>query len=196
MKKRINLFRGRKRVLFSLDKYLTPTVRLAVDLFGILIFLIFIFIFIMNISLTSKIKSLEQQKKDSLNYLLQNKELEAKMRYFKAKESQINYYYNQDAKFLPYYTVLVDALKSATTSPSLTSVIIDKKRKTDFIITLDSIDSALNFLKHVESDAFTSRFENLSLSQFSVIQLNKKKETSGYKFTFTGVFKQVNDTSL
>lgn len=196
MKKRINLFRERRRALFSFDKYLTPTVKLAVDLFGVLIFLLFLFIFITNINLTAKIKSLEQQKKDSLSYLLQNKELEAKMRYFKAKEGQINYYYNQDAKFLPYYSVLVDALKTATTSPALTSVIIDKQRKTDFIITLDSVDSALSFLKHVESDIFTSRFEKLTLSQFSVIQLNKKKETSGYKFTFTGIFKQVNDTSL
>ncbi len=154
-------------------------------------------------------KLLDKTKQEDLKYLLNDKDFEAKMIFFKSKKELVNTYLKDDAHFLPYYSLLLDSLdnetasESASNSSSLQTVSIDKDRNTEFTVIINELDSAISFLKYVESEDFLSHFEDITLTQFNLLEdvIEEKNENSqqikeSYQFEFKGKFTKIKDDIL
>lgn len=197
MKKRINLFQSRKiKANFSFIDVMLLNVKLYATIVASLLFVIFIILTLLNFQTASKLKALSIQKDSSLTYLLTKKDLEVQLRYFKSKQSQVTQYYQNDTHFLTYYKVLSDALLTATNSPSLDNVVIDKNRNTNFVVSLPDFDGAVRFLQYVESSTFLNRFNELVLIDFNLLQATQGKVIGSYKFTFSGTFAKLNEDAF
>ena len=149
MAKRINLLIHRqKKPLPKILVSLSRTGKKIVSFIGIVFFVIFIFINYQIILGKKEIVKLESIKKDYLNYLIENKDNEAELRYFNAKEQQLKEYSKDDASFLPYYQVLLNALNYASDSAAISTseavllknISIDKNRRSEFNIQLANLE--------------------------------------------------------
>ncbi len=196
MIKKINLFRTKPKKLTSpLIIFFAGKGKKYGVFFSIIFFIGFLTVNFLIIKDKAKIRQLNAKKEEYLKYLLDNKDSEAKFRYFKAKQKQLSDYYGDDASFLPYYQVLTDALKPASESASLESVTINNKRDASFNVKITDYDKAINFLKYVESDDFLNNFDELVLTGFNLFEKRKGSEETAqgsYKFSFAGSFKSIN----
>lgn len=188
--KRINLLTKQKKYtdisnLFFKLKYLTG--------FIVLIFLLsYIFFAIVLSGQQNTLSVLESQKKSLLEYLLQNKQVEAKFVYFRSKERQLSEILKDDVNFYPYYNLLQDSLKSSSPEAALENVVIDKNKTVTFSIGFKDNNSMLDFFKFAESDEFLKNFSQLILNTFSSSVL---ATSNSYKLEFKGVFSQLNETA-
>jgi hypothetical protein len=203
MAKRINLLIHRqKKPLPKILVSLSRTGKKIVSFIGIVFFVIFIFINYQIILGKKEIVKLESIKKDYLNYLIENKDNEAELRYFNAKEQQLKEYSKDDASFLPYYQVLLNALNYASDSAAISTseavllknISIDKNRRSEFNIQLANLEVAVNFMRYVESDVFLNNFDELVLTNFNLFETKQTEKSENYQFKFSGVFKKINDT--
>ncbi|MBI4009079.1 hypothetical protein HY357_02505 [Candidatus Roizmanbacteria bacterium] len=156
-----------------------------------LFFLLVAYAFFYGILLRQKqkIDNLSTQKKDILEFLLANKETEAKFVYFRNKHKQLSDILEGDVNFYPYYFLLKDSLKSSTPEAILDSVVIDKAKTFTFSVSIEDFPTMLSFLRFAESDDFLKNFNQLILSSFSNTQTSKK----GYELGFRGVFIDLNE---
>ena len=115
-----------------------------------------------------RFKSLTKSKQKYLALLINDKDIEANTRYFKGKQTQLLKYEKDDARFLPYYSVLVSALSSSSQSATLDSIEIDKNRDATFIVKFKDYDGMVQFLRYVESEEFLSNFEALSMASLNL----------------------------
>jgi len=197
MAKRINLFRLKpKSSLPPLLMFFTSKGKNLGVVFSILFFIGFLTVNLLIFRDRTKIRQLNAQKEVYLKYLMDNKNTEAKFKYFKAKQKQLSDYYGNDASFLPYYQVLTDALKPASESAVLESVTINNKRDSTFTVKILNYDKAINFLKYVESDDFLNNFDELVLTGFNLFEkengANDSSKGSSYQFSFKSSFKSIN----
>lgn len=201
MKKRINLFSRKKR--FDVFATYAVKIRRFGTVAGILMFFGFIYV-IYNIYITQKAtQELTKQKQLYLSILLNEKDIEANIRYFKGKQTQLVTFEKDDAHFLPYYNLLVNVLDSSTESASLDNVTIDKGRATSFTVKFDSYDGMVSFLKYVESSNFLNNFESLTMSNLSLSRtltpnmtgISNRLNNKNYQLEFKGKFKEINDKS-
>lgn len=187
MKNRINLFKRKPR-----QDYLTlnaPRFKRYLSGFGVVLFLFFIFLIFQVVQLDTKHQDLLKKKETYLKYLLDEKDLEANMRYFKSKQTQLNTFLKDDARFLPYYEVLSNSLKQASDRTQLDTIDIDKDRNTRFVVRFNSSDEMLLFLKYIEAEDFLKNFVSLSLQSFSLS--NQKTKGNRYQLELQGVFKEI-----
>lgn len=198
MSKRINLFKIRSKSHFSSEVAILIDWAKKISLVLCLIFFIaFLVVNYLIIKNKLKLNQLNSQKENDLKYLIDNKTDEAKLQYFKTKQKQLSDYYGEDAAFLPYYKVLLQALEPASDSAVLESVTIDNNRDSTFIVKIYDYDQAINFLKFVESDDFINNFDRLILTGFDLYQQtddSNSNEKDSYQFSFKGNFKSLNVT--
>lgn len=189
MKKRINLITKQKKYLQ--EEKLFYYLKISTYI----IFAIFFVCIAVNLSfLVKSKKNLELKKKEKemyLQFLLKNKEVEAKFVYFQNKSSQIKNILKNDVNFYPYYTLLKDSLKYASPEPVIESIVINKDRRTTFMLGFESTQQLLAFFKFAESPEFLNNFSELSLHQFS---LEERKEVKNYKLGLVGKFNLLNET--
>lgn len=191
MKKRINLLLS-KRKSHLLTVY-GEKIKLVVSVIGVICFLIFLYLTVMFFRVKSNINKMNEKKKLYLSYLLENKDTEANVRYFKGKQIQLTDFLKDDAHFLPYYTILKEALNSSTQSALLDTIMINKLRETTFVVQFSNYENMILFIKYIESDEFLSKFNQLTLANFS---LNVKSSTPNaykYQLQFQGKFNQINE---
>ncbi|NMB83753.1 hypothetical protein GYA28_00510 [Candidatus Roizmanbacteria bacterium] len=188
MKKRINLLVKQKKYLQieELFKY----IKLGVVVTTVIFFVIISVYLLLLSSSKRKIDILIVEKKQLLEYVLKNKEVEAKFKYFHGKNSQIQTIMKNDVNFYPYYSLLKESLKNASPEPVLESVVIDRTRATTFTLSFNNLTSLLTFLKYAESPGFLSNFSELSLHQFGIDQKNNEKT---YSANLVGKFIQLNE---
>lgn len=189
MKKRINLFKsreGQQRKIQFIEK-----IRLLCAIAAFILVVIFLYFSYLNIQIRKSIQTVNLQKQTYLNFLVENKNIEAKLRYFKNKQTQLTAFLGEDARFLPYYKLLKDVITSSSESASIESIVIDKTRNTDFIVRFVTYDSMIRFFNYIESDEFLKHFSKLSLTQFNIVEDEAKLQKKNYALTFTGIFKQV-----
>lgn len=200
MKKRINLFSRKKR--FDVFAAYAVKVRRYGTFVGILLFLVFAYVIYNIFTVQKQVQALSKQKQLYLSVLLNEKDIEANIRYFKGKQTQLITYEKDDAHFLPYYQVLLNVLESSTQSAVLDSVQIDKNRETSFTVRFSDYDSMLSFLKYVESPEFLQNFDSLTMSNLSLSRLQRGPATQGvsnksnnknFQLEFKGKFKQIKD---
>lgn len=194
MKKKINLLTKQK-------KYQTyETIFKAVKITCVLTIILFVTSYtVYYIILSSQKKELNlylTQKKNALEYITQNKEVEAKFVYFSSKLQQISQILTEDVNFHPYYTVLTESLKSASPEGQLEKVSIDRNRTVDFSVNLADTPSLLSFLRFIESENFLENFDQLSLTNFTLYSGGgfSLQGGAGYKLFLKGVFKKLDET--
>jgi len=186
MKKRINLLQHRFKE--KSNEHIYQIVKKFSSIASLLLFIIFLVVSVLFVQLSQSRKKTELEKQQLLTYLLQQKELEAKIMYFKQKQTQLDNYVKNDARFIRYYKVLNTSLSYATNSPILVSVEIDKDRNTSFTVRVQDVGSAVSFLKYVESQQFLQFFNDLSLTHFNLLEPDYKRKSSSYEFAFRGQF--------
>ena len=194
--KRINLFAKQKKYA-QIEKYFSW---LRFSLIGFVILFVFfnIFSFVILSKQQKKLKSLDALRKQYLDFLIKNNEIEAKFIFYKNKNQEFNKIIANDVNFLPYYRVLNDSLRSATSSALLNALTINKDRSTDFSIQIENYETAFQFIKYAETDNFLKNFEALTLVEFSS-QLNSKGQTADtnkkrlINLAFKGKFRKLNE---
>lgn len=187
MKTRINLFRRKPQ-----QDYISihaPKIKRTLTIVGVILFLFFIFLITQVLRLDSNQRELLKKKETYLKYLLDEKEAEVNVRYFKSKQTQMNTFLKNDANFLPYYSVLKKSLDEGLAKPILDTIDIDKDRKTTFIVRFSSYAEMDMFLKYIESEDFLKNFSALALQSFSI----NKQTISGNRFELQlkGIFKEL-----
>lgn len=197
MKKRINLFSRKKR--FDVFAAYASKIRFYGTVIGVFLFVIFMIVIYQIYTIQKDLRDLTKKKQLYLSVLLDEKDIEANIRYFKGKQTQLTTFEKDDAHFLPYYSVLVNVLKTSTNSATLDRVEIDKNRNTTFIVKFTDYDSMISFLKYVESPDFLDNFDALSMASLSLSRNTQNTEVSivsqnkNYQLQFKGKFKQIND---
>lgn len=187
MKNRINLFKQKPKLDFisihaaKFKAYLTGA--------GVFVFIAFLLLINQVFLLDLLQRDLIKKKETYLKYLLDEKETEANMRYFKSKQTQLNTFLKNDANFLPYYEVLLSSIGETNANAVLDTIDIDKNRETRFIVKFTNDGEMLTFLNNIESENFLENFISLSLQNFS---LNKQvSKSSKYQLELRGVFKEL-----
>jgi len=191
MKKRINLLLSKKKVHFLVlygDK-----IKLLASIIGVFCFIVFIFLTIILLKVKNNINSMNDKKKLYLAFLVDNKDSEANVRYFKSKESQLTTFMKDDANFLPYYTILKEAVTSSSSTQSalLDSVSINKLRDTSFTVKFSNYHNMISFIKFIESNDFLSKFSQLSLANFTLNLKTLGISSYKYQLQFRGRFNQI-----
>lgn len=184
MRKRINLLKANKKFVE------TESAFLKLKNFAILIFFIFLAVnlalFFFILRQNQKLSALTEQKQLLLNFLIDNKEADAKFSYFRGKEKQIKQVLLEDVNFYPYYNLLKDSLDKFAVGANLYSVTIDKTKATSFTISFQNYDNLIDFLRFAESDEFLKNFNQLSLVKFSRNDTQLSK--NDYRLNFVGSF--------
>jgi len=188
MRKRINLLTKQKKYLQ--EEKLFYYLRIASYITAVIFFIFFI---VNLLFLAQNKKNLDLKKKEKemyLQFLLKNKEVEAKFVYFQNKSSQVKNILKNDVNFYPYYILLKESLKYASPEPVIESISINKDRTTSFVLGFDSTSQLLVFFKLAESPEFLKNFSELSLHQFS---LEENKEVKNYKLGLLGKFNLLDE---
>jgi len=188
MKKGINLITKQKKYLHY--ENLFKTLRSLLLVMVIVFFVILIPSFLTVVQNNKKLDALYLEKKNLLQYLATNKEVEAEFIYLRNKQSQITKVINEDVNFLPYYNLLTDSLKQASPSPMLDAIIITKDRTINFTLRFDDPKSITTFLKFAESEGFLKNFSQLYISQ---INLESKKGSQNYQLLLIGKLNPINE---
>ena len=135
-----------------------------------------------------------------LSLLMEEKDVEANIRFFKGKQTQLYTYEKDDARFAPYYSILLDMLNTSTDSATLDSIEIDKTRSTSFVIKFKDYETMISFLKYVESEEFLKNFDELSMASLSlnrdvVVVSTARYANKNFQLQFKGKFKELNEES-
>lgn len=137
-----------------------------------------------------KIQALSNQKKSFLTTMSGGKNEEAKLAYLSKKMDAYGQFIKDDARFLPYFTLLNNALKTSSQSAVLSSFLIDKDRDVEFTLSFGRLEDLLKSFEFVESDQFLKNFEQLSLTQFLS---QKNKAQINYEISFEGKFIKLDE---
>lgn len=185
MKNRINLLSKQEKYL-KLAR-LFESLRIGIMVLGLAIFTLDIIFFGFLIRQKRQLDLLSTEKKKILDFLLANKEAEAKFVYFRNKENQISALLKNDVQFYPYYNVLNTSLSSASPSGRLESLIIDKNKEVEFSVGFNDIASLTSFFKFAESESFLSNFAKLNLNGFNIGKQGGKSYQLGFKGKFNNL---------
>jgi len=194
--KRINLFAKQKKYV-QIEKYFTWFRFFSIGLVAAFV-LFSAYSFISLSSQQRKLKNLDLARKQYLDFLIRNNEIEAKFIFYKNKNEEFNKIIANDVNFLPYYQVLNESLKFSTSAALLNSLTINKDRSAEFSILIENYDIAFEFIKYSETETFLKNFDALTLIEFSS-QLNTKAQTEDNNkkrlitLTFKGKFRKLDE---
>lgn len=197
MKKRLNLLSSKKH--FDWFGVYAAYIKRVGTIAGVIAFILFAVIIVKTISVQKDAADFMKKKQLYLSLLADQKDAEANTRFFKGKLTQLNKYELDDARFVPYYTVLLAAIKSSTQSAVLDTVNIDKTRATTFLVKFKDYEGMILFLKYVESPDFLNNFEELSMASLNLSRIQSSTSNSqgatskSYQLQFTGKFKPIHD---
>ena len=186
MKKGINLLS--KQLKYK--KIGTIIVRLRVVLVVLTVFfaLLFLSFSVILFRQSQEVNKLISNKRSLLEYLLVNKEVEAKFVFFNNRYQEIKEILKNDVNFLPFYSLLNESLNQASPAPQLKSLVINRDRTVSFALNFIDLPSLLTFLKFGESDNFLDNFDQLILGSFNIVQNSAKEKKANYELIFNGKF--------
>ncbi|MBI1863341.1 hypothetical protein HYS00_04465, partial [Candidatus Microgenomates bacterium] len=92
-----------------------------------------------------------------------------------------------DAQFVPYYNLLLEALKTSSQSGTLSEFNINKKHEVAFTIHFNTFDDMTQSFAFIESERFLNNFKQLSMANFFGLNTDQSK----YELTFTGTFMDI-----
>ncbi|MEK7070387.1 MAG: hypothetical protein AAB966_01130 [Patescibacteria group bacterium] len=188
---KLNLLGAREQSR-KLDQYSSW---LRLSLLGITVtFALFVLSFaVINVFQSNRRTQLQRTKNQLISELSAKRENESKLIRLSNKLSSYNEFQKDDARFLPYFNLLQETLKEGSQSGVLSGFKVTKDRDVEFEIQFEDVDAMLNSFRFIETDEFLSKFDTLSLSNFSRVlrSLAGESETS-IRLTFKGQFINLN----
>jgi hypothetical protein len=186
MKKGINL-------LIKQDQYIKyervfKQLKLVLVLFCIVALLEYIGLYLVVRSQRQKTVELQNQNQTLLNYIVQNKQVEANLLFFNQKEHQLVTILKTDVNFYPYYELLTNSLLQYGAQAKLVSLTMDNSRLSEFTLQFPDYSSMLTFFKFAETDEFVKNFDTLVLSNFTATPGSQQS----YQLVFKGTFKEIH----
>ncbi|OGK21806.1 hypothetical protein A2866_03530 [Candidatus Roizmanbacteria bacterium RIFCSPHIGHO2_01_FULL_39_8] len=186
MKKGINL-------LIKQDQYIKyervfKQLKLVLVLFCIVALFEYIGLYIVVQRQRQKTVELQNQNQTLLNYIVQNKQVEANLVFFRQKEQQLVTILKTDVNFYPYYQLLTDSLLQYGPQAKLVSLTMDNERQSEFTLQFPDYAGMLTFFKFAETDEFVTNFDSLVLSNFTATP----GEQQSYQLVFKGTFKEIH----
>lgn len=184
-KKRINLLQNRYDyyALGRIFTWLKRTVIVYTVFFITLSFAAYVY----YLSRQTELARLETQKRNLLLSSDAQRQDEAKLLLLSSKLNSYKEFMKDDAQFVPYYNLLLEALKTSSQSGTLSEFNIDKRRAVNFTIRFQSFEEMTQSFAFIESDAFLRNFNELSMANFFGLNSDQTK----YELSFTGVFKEI-----
>ncbi len=187
-KTRINLLTS-KQDYYRLENYFA-LFRKFLSGYCLVLFLIVLGLASYRIFQTIQINNLNQTKKEILLQLASRQTDEVKLIKLSKKLNSLHKFMKDDAKFIPYYELLLTTLRSSSQSATLQEFNIDKSRAMNFKLRFNNFDEMVSAFQFIESRAFGKNFEKLDMIDF----IGKGGELAGvtYELSFEGVFKPIN----
>lgn len=184
-KKRINLLQNRYDyyALERIFKWLKTGVIVYAVLFIAMSFGALVFYLYKN----RELSRLENQQKLLLLSSDSQKNDEAKLLILSRKLSYYKEFIKDDAQFVPYYNLLLEALKTSSQSGTLSEFDIDKKHEVHFTVRYSSFEEMTQSFAFIESERFLQNFKTLSMSNFFGTSSTQTK----YELSFKGEFKEI-----
>ncbi len=189
-KTRINLLSS-KQDYYKIESYF-GLFRSFLLVYSVVLFLIVGGLGIFLIIQSFQLGSARNQKKSILNQLANYKTDEVKLIRLSKKLNAYHGYMKDDARFIPYYELLVSTLQESSQSATLKDFTIDKSRSMQFKLAFNSFDEMSRSFQFIESDSFKQNFESLDLVDF-IGKGTKETEGSRYELSFKGIFKVINE---
>lgn len=137
------------------------------------------------------VKRLENQKRALLLSSDAQKANEAKLLLLSKKLTYYKEFMKDDAQFVPYYNLLLEALKTSSQSGTLSEFDIDKKHNVNFTISYSSFDEMTQSFAFIESEPFLRNFKELSMANFFGLNSDQAK----YELSFQGTFHDINENA-
>ena len=164
MNQRINLLQNRASILALLHRYayLRTATYVYVGIFLMICAVVGIYLY----SLSSQLQAAEAQKAELLRTMEGTQQQEAKLSLLGKKVRQFDTYIQDDAHITPYYDILLGTLKQSSQAATLSEFSINKEREATFTIKFLTFDDLLQSFRFIESPAFLSHFEELSMNNF------------------------------
>lgn len=187
MKKTINLLQ--KRGLYARAEYRFLLFRRFVLGLSVLFLLICLFFTYQYFQTKLQIDALQSKQNQLLRDLQLNSQKEAQLVVLSKKLSQYNKFSKDDAKFIPYYNLLLKTLQSASQSAKLSQFNIDKNRKVSFTLTFASFDELISSFRFIETPSFLNNFLTLTLVKFDGTRAGY--EDNKYELSFNGTFNEI-----
>ncbi len=187
-KTKINLLSDRQDYT-KLERYFLY-LRIGVLVYAVILFSIAAILTFFLFGQNDRIQGLNNQKKSYLTKMGGQKNEEAKLAYLSKKMDAYGTFIKDDARFLPYFTLLNNALKTSSQSATLSSFVIDKDREVEFTLAFGKLPDLLSSFEFIESPLFLNNFEQLTLTQF----LSQKNKTlTSYEISFSGKFIKLDE---
>lgn len=189
-KTRINLLSS-KQDYYKIEGYF-GLFRSFLLLYSVILFIIIGGLGIFLIIQSFQIRSAQNQKKNLLTHLTTYKTDEVKLIRLSKKLNAYHAFIKDDARFIPYYELLISTLQQSSQSATLKDFTIDKSRSMQFKIAFNSFEEMTRSFQFIESDKFKQNFISLDLVDF-IGRGSEESDGSRYELSFTGVFKQINE---
>lgn len=186
MKKHINLI-TKQRKYYQADAIIRYF-RIVITALGAIFIVVNLIFFIILYREQSSVETLLNDKKNLLDYLIKNKESEARFIFFNTKEKQVATILKGDVNFYPYYNLLSDSLKRASPEGELQALILDKDKAVSFTIGFKDYPSLISFFKFMETDEFLKNFTDLTLQS---VDVGKVTSNDSYLLNLKGTFTEL-----
>lgn len=143
----------------------------------------------------TQINKLYEKKRVVLSQLSTRKADEVKLIKLSKKLVSYREFIKDDAKFIPYYELLLATLRQSSQSATLTEFNIDKSREMNFTLQFSNFEEMVNAFQFIESPNFTANFSSLFMNSFSGKgETSDSSAPSNYELSFEGSFKPINET--
>ena len=190
-KTRINLLTS-KQDYYALENYFGIFRKFLVG-FCILLLLVIFGLSGYRIYQSSQLNKLNDSKRLILSQLESRKEDEVKLIKLSKKLNSYREFIKDDARFIPYYELLLATLQQSCQSATLKEFNIDKSREMNFKLRFSNFDEMVKTFEFIESPDFTKNFNRLDMKDF--VGKGDSSDASTYELSFEGSFKPINDSA-
>ena len=142
---------------------------------------------------SSQLNKLNDSKRLILSQLESRKEDEVKLIKLSKKLNSYREFIKDDARFIPYYELLLATLQQSSQSATLKEFNIDKSREMNFKLRFSNFDEMVKTFEFIESPDFTKNFNRLDMKDF--VGKGDSSDASTYELSFEGSFKPINDSA-
>ena len=141
---------------------------------------------------SAQLNKLTDSKRIILSQLASRKTDEVKLIKLSKKLNSYHEFIKDDARFIPYYELLLATLQQSSQSATLKEFNIDKSREMNFKLQFSNFEEMVNTFQFIESPNFGKNFTRLDMKDF--IGKEDSSDANIYELSFEGVFKPINAT--
>ncbi len=192
-KTRINLLTS-KQDYYRLEGYFSLFRKLLIG-FCVLLLMSIVGLAGFRLAQNGQIDGYNETKKGLLTELSSRQTDEVKLIKLSKKLNFYHEFIKDDARFIPYYELLIQTLSESSQSATLKEFNIDKSRAMKFKLEFNNFDEMVRAFQFIESPEFGNNFEQLDMVDF-IGEGNRAPDAAEavtYELSFEGKFKQLDE---